>query len=211
MAASKCKPKPKPTTAGKLVITAGSWTKPLLADLGLNLPLRIMPCQIAFFEADKPEDYEPGNLPIFLAHINGIYGEIPYGIPSVDGSGVKISTFYGWQTVTHPNQVDYTPKDDWVERLRTFISSYVPGANGSLLSSRICLYTMTPDKHFIIDRHPEHSHVVFGAGFSGHGFKFSTLVGQILADLAVLGSTEHDISLFKVLRFHEKTTQKVSV
>ncbi len=111
MAASKCKPKPKPTTAGKLVITAGSWTKLLLADLGLNLPLRIMPCQIAFFEADKPEDYEPGNLPIFLAHINGIYGEIPYGIPSVDGSGVKISTFYDWQTVTHPNQVDYTPKD----------------------------------------------------------------------------------------------------
>jgi len=162
------------------------------------------------FRADKPEDYEPGKLPVFMAHMNGSYGEIPYGIPSMDGSGVKISTFYGWQTVNHPKQVDYTPKDEWVKHLRTFICSSLPGADGSLVSSRICLYTMTPDKHFIIDQHPEHQHVVFGAGFSGHGFKFSTLIGQILADLALSGSTPHDISLFKVSRFSEKTTQKAT-
>ena len=63
---------------------------------------------------------------------------------------------------------------------------------------------MTPDKHFIIDQHPEHQHVVFGAGFSGHGFKFSTLIGQILADLTLSGSTPHDISLFKLSRFVRK-------
>jgi sarcosine oxidase len=197
-------------SAGKLVITVGSWTRSLLATLGLNLPLSIMPCQLAFFKADKPEDYELGKLPVFMAHMNGSYGEIPYGIPSINGSGVKISTFYGWQTVNHPKQVDYNPKDEWVKHLRTFIRSSIPGANGSLVSSRICLYTMTPDKHFIIDQHPEHQHVVFGAGFSGHGFKFSTLIGQILADLALSGSTPHDISLFRVSRFSEKTTQKAT-
>lgn len=95
------------------MITTGSWTQLLLANLGLNLPLSIMPCQLAFFRADKPEDYEPRTLPVFMAHMNDNYGEIPYGIPSVDGSGVKISTFYGWQTVNHSKQVDYAPKDEW--------------------------------------------------------------------------------------------------
>lgn len=192
-------------TAGKLVITAGSWAKTLLGTLGLNLPLSIMPCQLAFFQADPPQHYQPGTLPVFLAHFKGDYGEVPYGIPSYHNSGVKISTFYGWQTLNHPSQVNYTPNDAWVERLRSFISAYIPGANGKLVSSRICLYTMTPDKHFIIDRHPEYPHVVFATGFSGHGFKFSTLVGQILADLALLSSTKHDIGLFSCSRFHQTT------
>ena len=73
-------------SAAKLVITTGSWTRVLLENLGLNLPLSIMPCQLAFFKADKPEDYEPGKLPVFMAHMNGSYGEIPYGIPFINGA-----------------------------------------------------------------------------------------------------------------------------
>ncbi|WP_036481122.1 N-methyl-L-tryptophan oxidase [Myxosarcina sp. GI1] len=188
-------------SAGAIVITAGSWAKQLLERQGIELPLKVMPCQLGFFEPDQPAEYEPGRFPVFFAHMNGDYGEMPYGIPSHDGSGLKVTTFYGWNTVNSPAEVDYTPDPDWIERMRGFIARYIPKANGSLVSTRRCLYTMTPDKDFVIDRHREYPHVVFGAGFSGHGFKFTTLIGSILADLALKGETEHDISLFELERF----------
>jgi glycine/D-amino acid oxidase-like deaminating enzyme len=134
--------------------------------------------------------------------MNGPYGEMPYGIPHEDPSiGLKITTFYGWDTVEKPSQVDYTPSQDWTERIRDFAKQYIPDAAGPLLSTRRCLYTLTPDKQFVIDQHPNHPQVVIGAGFSGHGFKFTTLMGKMLADLALDDRTPHDTSLFKLARF----------
>ncbi|MGF1536927.1 MAG: N-methyl-L-tryptophan oxidase [Elainellaceae cyanobacterium] len=186
----------------RLVLTTGSWAKGLLAEQGIDLPLKIMPCQLGFYQPDSPADFTPGRFPVFFAHMNGDYGEMPYGIPHEDPSlGVKITTFYGWPTVTTPGEVDYTPSQDWTERIRRFAQQYIPGAAGPLLSTRRCLYTLTPDKDFIVDQHPNFPHVVIGAGFSGHGFKFTTLLGKMLADLAVAGRTPHDTSLFKVTRF----------
>ncbi|MBE7380721.1 MAG: N-methyl-L-tryptophan oxidase [Leptolyngbya sp. SIO1E4] len=186
----------------RIVLTTGSWAKGLLAEQGIDLPLKIMPCQLGFYQPDKTADFAPGTFPVFFAHMNGIYGEMPYGIPHEDPSiGVKITTFYGWETVNTPGEVDYTPSQAWTEHIRDFAREYIPGAAGPLVSTRRCLYTLTPDKHFIVDQHPSYSHVVIGAGFSGHGFKFTTLTGKMLADLAVHGSTPHDTSLFKVARF----------
>lgn len=188
--------------AERIVITAGGWSKALLASQGIELPLKIMPCQLGFYQPREPEVFEPGRFPVFFAHMNGDYGEMPYGIPAEDESiGVKLSTFYGWQTVEHPSEVDYTPNEEWLERIRSFSHQYIQGAAGATISTRRCLYTMTPDKHFIIDHHPNHAHVVFGAGFSGHGFKFTTLIGKMLAQLALEGTTPYDTSLFKLLRF----------
>lgn len=134
--------------------------------------------------------------------MNGPYGEMPYGIPHDDPNlGVKITTFYGWDTVDTPDEVDYTPSQQWTEQIRQWARDYIPGAAGPLLSTRRCLYTLTPDKDFIVDQHPDYPHVAIGAGFSGHGFKFTTLVGKMLSDLALEGSTPHDTSLFKVGRF----------
>lgn len=134
--------------------------------------------------------------------MNGPYGEMPYGIPHDDPNlGVKITTFYGWDTVDTPDEVDYTPSQQWTEQIRQWARDYIPGAAGPLLSTRRCLYTLTPDKDFIVDQHPDYPHVTIGAGFSGHGFKFTTLVGKMLSDLALEGSTPHDTSLFKVGRF----------
>ena len=80
--------------------------------------------------------------------------------------------------------------------------AHIPGlADAPLKESRICLYTQTPDECFILDKHPEHNHVVFGAGFSGHGFKFSTIIGKMLADVLLDGATDHNDRLFKVDRF----------
>jgi len=185
----------------RLVIAAGSWARELLSRLGVELPLRVMPCQLAFFQPDREAEFGLDRFPVFFAHTNGDYGEMPYGIATQNGSGVKVTTFYGWDTVSNPSEVDYTPSEAWVERLRGFIGQYLPHVNGPLVSTRRCLYTMTPDKDFVVDRLPEAPHVVFGAGFSGHGFKFTTLMGSILADLALAGSTPHDTSLFGVDRF----------
>ncbi|TVQ07717.1 MAG: N-methyl-L-tryptophan oxidase [Leptolyngbya sp. DLM2.Bin27] len=186
----------------RIILTAGSWAKDLLAAQGIDLPLKIMPCQLGFYQPSRAADFEPGTFPVFFAHMNGPYGEMPYGIPHEDPSiGLKITTFYGWDTVDTPDQVDYTPSPAWTERIRAFAQQYIPAAAGPLISTRRCLYTLTPDKHFVVDQHPNHPQVVIGAGFSGHGFKFTTLMGKMLADLAIEGRTAHDTSLFKLERF----------
>ena len=186
----------------RIVLTAGSWAKGLLADQGIDLPLKIMPCQLGFYAPNKPADFVPGKFPVFFAHMNGNYGEMPYGIPHEDPSiGIKLTTFYGWDTVEKPSDVDYTPSQAWTERIQAWAKQYIPDAAGPLMSTRRCLYTLTPEKHFIVDQHPGHPQVVIGAGFSGHGFKFTTLMGKMLADLAVDGATPHHTSLFKVTRF----------
>lgn len=191
-------------TAERLVITAGSWAKAFLAEQGIDLSLKIMPCQLGFYQPKKSEAFKPGRFPVFFAHMNGDYGEMPYGIPHEDESiGVKVTTFYGWQTVDRPSEVDYTPSEEWLERIRNFSRQYIPDAAGETISTRRCLYTLTPDKHFIVDRHPQYAHIAIGAGFSGHGFKFSTLIGKMLAELALEGKTEHDTSLFKLSRFQQ--------
>ncbi|MBE9141107.1 N-methyl-L-tryptophan oxidase [Nodosilinea sp. LEGE 07088] len=185
----------------RIILTVGSWAKGLLAEQGIDLPLKIMPCQLGFYQPGTPTNFEPGKFPVFFAHMNGPYGEMPYGIPHEDPSiGLKITTFYGWDTVEKPSEVDYTPSQAWTERIRDFARQYIPDAAGPLISTRRCLYTLTPDKDFVIDQHPNHPHVVIGAGFSGHGFKFTTLMGKMLADLAIEGQTPHDTSLFKLSR-----------
>ncbi|MGF1496723.1 MAG: N-methyl-L-tryptophan oxidase [Elainellaceae cyanobacterium] len=189
-------------TSDRIVLTAGCWAKSLLGEQGIDLPLKIMPCQLGFYQPDQPEQFRPGVFPVFFAHMNGDYGEMPYGIPHEDDRiGIKVTTFYGWDTVDHPSEVDYTPSEDWVERIRNFSRQYIPGAAGPTLSTRRCLYTLTPDKHFVLDRHPDYPQITFGAGFSGHGFKFTTLMGKMLADISLEGDTPHDTSLFKLARF----------
>ena len=87
-------------------------------------------------------------------------------------------------------------------KIRRFMGQHIPQiANARLVNSKICLYTMTPDEHFVIDRHPVHPHIVIGAGFSGHGFKFSTLIGKLLADLSSQNPIDLDLSMFRIDRF----------
>ena len=79
--------------------------------------------------------------------------------------------------------------------MRAFLDAYIPGV-GALTKAQVCMYTITPDKHFVIDIHPAHPQVSVACGFSGHGFKFASTVGEIMADLAEHGRTKHDIALF---------------
>jgi sarcosine oxidase len=187
-------------TAAKLIITAGAWARTILTPLGLDLPLTPLQTQEAYFQPDNPSEFEPSRFPVFIAHIRSQFNDVLYGLPSYENSGVKVG-IHGGPRVNHPSEINYTPDPNVIEKIRIFTGKHIPGANGPLAFTRVCLYTMTPDEHFIIDKHPEYPHVVFAAGFSGHGFKFSTLVGKIVTELALTGSTEHDISLFSAARF----------
>ena len=187
--------------AGNLVITAGAWSKKALKMLGLDMPLIPTRCQVTYFKPEDLSAYEHNNLPVFIAHVPSVYDEFfIYGIPSVDGCGVKIG-LHGGQRLDDPSQINYTPDDEIVTKFRNFAQDHLPDADIEPFYSRICPYTMTPDEHFIIDIHPTYKNVAFGAGFSGHGFKFGAIVGEILADLTTKQQTDHDISLFSASRF----------
>ncbi|MCY4147031.1 MAG: N-methyl-L-tryptophan oxidase [Chloroflexi bacterium] len=188
-------------SAGRLVVTAGAWAKSLLAQTGIDLPLRVLRCQLNFLApADLPL-HSAENCPVYIAHFRARDGEGIYGIPAHAGSGFKVA-FHGGAAVAHPSEIDYATRVADVENLRPFLRAHIPGvAAAPVQSSRVCLYTQTPDEHFIIDKHPNHAHVVIGAGFSGHGFKFSTTIGKMLSELALDGRTPHTDSLFKLTRF----------
>lgn len=189
-------------SAARAIVASGSWAGPMLSELGLPLSLRPMRCQPTYFyPTANSADFEIDRFPTFIAHVTGYYGDFhPYGMASLFDSGVKIG-FHGGEIVNHVSEINYAPDDDLVERVRSFTSKHIPDANGALKHTRICLYTMTPDEHFVIDRHPEHPQITLCSACSGHGFKFGTLIGMILRDLTIEGQTTHNIDLFKVTRF----------
>ena len=188
-------------SAGSLVVTAGSWAKSLLADTGLHLPTRVLRCQLNFLQPDDLPLHSMEQCPIYIAHVSSLEPETVYGIPAHGGSGFKVA-WHGGAEVGHHSKIDYSPDADNIDSLRGFLRRNIPGvADAPVSDSRICLYTQTPDEHFIVDRHPRHAHVVIGAGFSGHGFKFSTTIGKMLSDIALDGQTPHNDSLFKLARF----------
>ncbi|MCU0480867.1 MAG: N-methyl-L-tryptophan oxidase [Anaerolineae bacterium] len=190
-------------TAGRLVITAGAWAGRLLAETGVTVPLQPLRCQVAYF---SPKDasltqFDRSLMPVYIWHREHDINSAMYGLPSLNGSGVK-AAFHTGQKVAHPDQINYMPDDAGVDAIRNTLRPHMPRLmDGDLLVTYICLYTMTPDEDFIVDTHPQYAHVAIGAGFSGHGFKFGTLIGKMLSDLVLHGSTPHDTSLFKIARF----------
>lgn len=188
-------------SAAHLIVTAGSWAKHLLKETGIDLPLTTLRCQLNFMSPADWRPYEPEGCPVWGAHVSKRFRETVYGIPSHAGSGFKVA-FHGGAAVRHPAEINYAPDAENVEALRPFMQAHIPGiAQSPVKESRICLYTQTPDEHFIVDAHPTHQHIAIGAGFSGHGFKFSTMIGKMLADIALDGATSHNDRLFKISRF----------
>jgi glycine/D-amino acid oxidase-like deaminating enzyme len=119
----------------------------------------------------------------------------------IDPRGVKVARHYGAAELGSPDGVswDVTAADE--APVRGFLDAYLPGRFDRRTDGQVCMYTLTPDRHFVIDRHPRHPAVAVAAGFSGHGFKFASVVGEILADLAEAGQTELPIDMFRATRF----------
>jgi sarcosine oxidase len=122
-----------------------------------------------------------------------------HGLP-----GLKVGKHHHFREVVDPDTVDRTPQERDEAVLRAFATRYFPDGAGETLKLTTCLYTNTPDGHFIIDLYPGLSQVVVGGGFSGHGYKFCSLVGEILADLALDGATRHEVGLFRAVRLSEQ-------
>lgn len=189
--------KDKTIQAAKLIVCAGAWSEKLLKKMDLELPLTAIRKTFAWFDADSAL-YGEGVLPAFTFNTPEA---IHYGFPSIDNAGLKLGRHDGPQQRQDPEQpISSFSREHDSPDLTRFLQSYLPQV-GSLKVGKTCMYTMTPDENFIIDTHPTHSHVVIAAGFSGHGFKFSSVVGEILGELALTGTSRHNISPFSLSRF----------
>jgi len=185
--------------AERLVVTAGAWAPKLLADLAL--PLEVTRQILVWL--DPVEGVEPflsDRFPVFIWEPED--GNAFYSIPAHDGpeGGVKVAFFRADGTPADPETIDREVHDDEVDFIRGYLAKYVPALDGELLYAKTCMYTNTPDEHFVISTHPEYPQVAIAAGFSGHGFKFCGVVGEILADLAMEGETDHPTDLFSPTR-----------
>jgi sarcosine oxidase len=187
--------------AAKLIITAGAWATRLLADMGV--PLAVMRQSLLWFDVGgRAADFRRDRFPIFIADIPG---SPFYGLPAIDRFGVKVARHYGAPELPELDGVNWNVGEDDVAAMRPLIDAYLPGL-GTLTKGQVCMYTVTPDRHFVIDVHPGDSRVSVACGFSGHGFKFAPTVGEVLADLAERGTTRHAIELFSAQRFTARTS-----
>nr|WP_255654424.1 N-methyl-L-tryptophan oxidase [Cohnella sp. REN36] len=185
--------------AEAVILSAGAWFKTL--EPFISLPIRPVRKTVGWFEADA-SFYGDDRFPGFT--YRGPEGEY-YGFPSIAGSGLKIGrhdTGAAWNPGEALAPFGGLPEDE--ADLRRALDAFLPRASGRLLHSAVCKYEVTPDEDFIIDRHPAYANVLLAGGFSGHGFKFASVVGEILADLAATGASERDISPFSLQRFRRE-------
>jgi sarcosine oxidase len=184
--------------AERLVITPGPWAPDILGDL--QLPLQVeRNVQFWVRPPGSVEPFLPDRFPIFIWMVDP--ERVLYGFPSLDESGSVKVAFHHSGVHTTADTIDRQVQADEVERLRTLLAERIPALAGAVDATAPCMYTNTPDEHFVIAVHPRHPQVAIAAGFSGHGFKFCSVVGEILADLALEGRTEHPIGLFDPRRF----------
>lgn len=182
--------------AERVVLSAGAWFNSLRPFV--NLPIRPLRKVVGWFETSESSF----NSDVFPGFTIGTKKGSFYGFPSIDGAGVKIGRHDGgvpWEPGKPMAPFGAYPEDEG--DLRHALEAYMPEAAGKLLRGAACKYEMTPDEHFIIDRHPHYKNVIVAGGFSGHGFKFASAAGEVLADLALNGSTSWDLSPFRLSRF----------
>jgi monomeric sarcosine oxidase len=165
--------------ADALIITAGAWAGSLLAELGL--PLHVRRKTLWWQEVEDPARYQPDRFPVFIA--DSAAGEI-YGFPIYGTPALKIANHAGGEVVD-VETVDRETRPGENRDCLELAGRILPGVQPTVAKSAVCLYTMTPDTDFIVDRDPRSSRVVFSAGFSGHGFKFAPAIGELLAEMVV--------------------------
>jgi sarcosine oxidase len=182
--------------ADRLLLSAGSWLGGLAPELAL--PLSVERQILFWFEPrSHPERFRPASCPIFIWE----YGDRKffYGLPDL-GDGFKVA-FHHQGEITNPDSVRREVADSETEAMRRILRQFLPAADGPLKSAVVCMYTDTPDEHFILDYHPRHRQVVIASPCSGHGFKFSPAIGEIAAQMLSDQTPGFDLSLFSANRF----------
>jgi sarcosine oxidase len=182
--------------AKKLIITAGPWAPRVLT--GLAIPLQVRRKHLYWFENREASYQEDRGCPTYLYELpHGVF----YGFPQIDELGVKVAEHSGGAVVDDPAADPRLPDDEDLRRVEAFIAEYLPGASREVQRRSVCFYTMSPDEHFLVDRHPQNPNIVFAAGLSGHGFKFTSVLGEALAELALEGQTRLPIAFLGIDRF----------
>ncbi len=187
-------------TAAHLVITAGAWAPQILA--GIRLPLRVTRQVVFWFEPTGCLDpFRDTRFPIYMIETAPLEPMI-YGFPLTGpaSEGLKVAIHGSVETCT-PATVDRTVRPDDERRIRQRLATTLPSVAGRLVHAETCLYTMTPDEHFILGAHPDHPQVILAAGFSGHGFKFAPAIGEIIAGLVTTGDDSRIPSMLAPSRF----------
>ena len=178
--------------AGQLILSAGGWLPTLLPHLARHL--RIERQVLFWFQASQsPEVFRPERCPIHLWEFDDRH--FFYGFPDL-GQGIKVACHHDGE-FTSPEQVRREVGVEETEAMRRLVRRFLPGADTPPTSATVCLYTNTPDEHFWIDRHPEFPQVIIASPCSGHGFKFSSAVGEVLRDMVQHRPPALDLSLFK--------------
>jgi sarcosine oxidase len=191
-------------SAGHLVVTPGAWAPRLLADLGVPLCVER---QVQHWFAPAGGVGPFVDHPVYIAEQatrGGSGGNQIYGFPATNGpdGGAKVAFFRRGGSATDPDHLDRHVTEAEIADMQVRLRDTLPAlGDGTPLRQVACMYTTTPDGHFVIAPHPAHDHVTVACGFSGHGFKFVPVVGEILADLATQGATHHPIALFDPARF----------
>jgi sarcosine oxidase len=183
-------------TARGLLMSAGAWTKSLLPDL--QVPLTVERQVLFWFEAlSNPEHFQPKHCPVFICEYAP--GQFFYGLPDT-GDGLKVA-FHHQGECTDPDGLrrDVAPAE--LAQMRELLARFLPSANGRLKSTAVCMYTNTPDEHFLFDQHPLHPRVLIASPCSGHGFKFSPVIGQLAAAWMQHQTIPLDLTLFRLQRF----------
>jgi sarcosine oxidase len=181
----------------QLVISAGPWASNWIDSSLVSL---VVERYVMFwFEPEDESVFAPEVFPIHIWEADD--GVLFYGFPKQHHApGVKVA-FHTVCTECTPDEINREVSEDEIEQMRIYLRRYIPSLAGRSLETRTCMYTSPPDKHFVIGRHPEHNSVVLLAGFSGHGFKFSSVIGEVAAELVCDGESNQAIGLFAPDRF----------
>ena len=186
--------------ATRLVLTAGAWAVPELCRLGVAAQV-VRKVQL-WYQGRGVEQYARGAFPCFFIADGAHYF---YGFPAEVPWGLKVAEHnVSHDPVADPLQLNRALTADDQRAVLDFLARFFPALQPALSKYAACMYSLTPDKHFVLDVHPECPAVVLGAGFSGHGFKFAPVVGEILAELALEGDTKHPIEFLRLSRFAQR-------
>jgi sarcosine oxidase len=182
--------------AEKAIVSAGAWLGELMPEL--QLPLTVNRQVLFWFDNANPNwhgYFQPANMPIFIWEY--LRGKIFYGFPDL-GRGTKLAWHHGGRAID-PDQLKNDATEQEIAEIKALAAAHMT-IDPIFKNSAVCMYTNTPDEDFIIDLHPDHPNIIIASPCSGHGFKFSSLTGKLLGDLALKGHTDFDLSPFAIRR-----------
>jgi sarcosine oxidase len=181
---------------GAVIVAAGAWIADLVPQLKPHLSITRQ--VLCWYQPKQPDLFSLGILPVFAIDDGD---DIIYGFPDFAGTGFKCASHYSSGTLSHADAARQHAGPEDEARTRRFLECYLPQAAGGLKAMKTCIYTMTPDEDFVIDLLSSNPRIVVASPCSGHGYKFASVIGEVLSDLATQGKTKHDISRFHLKRF----------